>query len=186
MNFVDVTIIGFTLAAAVGVFAFRRVIHAAFALFALLFGVAAAFASTGADFLAVSQVIVYVGGILVVLLFGVMLTVKYSPGGTKGGLDYLRMGLGSLAVGAGGFSAWWMLAGIPVLPETDIAPQTQPIGVAFLTDHLLVFELVSVVLLVALVGAAYYAREASPKGRDLLAARQAQAAASAQTQPHEA
>src|SRR5262245_48426203 len=52
----------------------RRIVHAAFALMATFFGVAGIYAVLGSDFLAVTQVIVYVGGILVLIVFGVLLT----------------------------------------------------------------------------------------------------------------
>ena len=52
----------------------RNLIHAAFLLFVVLFGVAGLYVFAHAEFLAVAQVIVYVGGILILLIFGVMLT----------------------------------------------------------------------------------------------------------------
>src|SRR5688572_17364027 len=52
----------------------RRIVHAVFSLMATFFGVAGIYAILGADFLAVTQVLVYVGGILVLLAFGVLLT----------------------------------------------------------------------------------------------------------------
>jgi len=61
--------------AAVVVFA-RSLIRSAFALLFTFFGVAALYACLGADFLAATQLVIYVGGILVLLLFGVMLTHK--------------------------------------------------------------------------------------------------------------
>ena len=63
------------LSAAVVVFA-RNLIHSAFALLFTFFGVAALYVFLGADFLAATQMVIYVGGILVLLLFGVMLTHK--------------------------------------------------------------------------------------------------------------
>jgi NADH-quinone oxidoreductase subunit J len=54
----------------------RQLIYAAFLLFGILLGIAAIYVFAGADFLAVSQLVVYVGGILVLLIFGIMLTQK--------------------------------------------------------------------------------------------------------------
>ena len=59
--------------ATVVVFA-RNLVHAAFALFFTLFGMAGLYAMMGADFLAAAQLMVYVGGIMVLILFGIMLT----------------------------------------------------------------------------------------------------------------
>src|SRR5213594_2277602 len=63
------------LSAAVVVFS-RSLIHSAFSLLFTFFGVAALYVMLGADFLAATQLLIYVGGILVLLLFGVMLTHK--------------------------------------------------------------------------------------------------------------
>ena len=52
----------------------RKIVHSAFALLATFFGVAGIYAVLGSDFMAVTQVVVYVGGILVLLVFGVLLT----------------------------------------------------------------------------------------------------------------
>src|SRR3974377_1318354 len=61
--------------AAIVVFA-RSLIYSAFGLLFTFLGVAALYVYLGADFLAASQMVIYVGGILVLLLFGVMLTHK--------------------------------------------------------------------------------------------------------------
>src|SRR5919197_4844541 len=61
--------------AAIVVFS-RSLIYSAFALLFTFFGVAALYVFLGADFLAATQVVIYVGGILILLLFGVMLTHK--------------------------------------------------------------------------------------------------------------
>ena len=62
-----------------------KIVHAAFGLMAAFFGVAAMYALLGSDFLALTQVVVYVGGILVLLVFGVLLT-----GRTKAALGLER------------------------------------------------------------------------------------------------
>ena len=52
----------------------KKIVHAAFGLMAAFFGVAGMYALLGADFLAMTQIIVYVGGILILIVFGVLLT----------------------------------------------------------------------------------------------------------------
>ena len=52
----------------------KNIVHSAFSLMATFFGVAGIYAILGSDFLAVTQVIVYVGGILILIVFGVLLT----------------------------------------------------------------------------------------------------------------
>src|SRR3989304_645620 len=54
----------------------RNIVHAAFFLLFTFFGVAGIYVLLGADFVAIVQLIIYVGGILILLLFGVMLTNK--------------------------------------------------------------------------------------------------------------
>jgi len=139
----------------------RSLIYAAFALLFTFFGVAGLYVLLGADFLAATQLLIYVGGILVLLLFGVMLTHKIYN------LD-LRSELGgfwdwaapvSVAVGlfvilaATGARTQWMTAS----PRTP-APTTEAIGRLFMGEFLLPFEAASVLLLVALVGAAMIVR----------------------------
>ena len=63
-----------TIASAFAVVSVRNIVHAAFALMVTLFGIAGLYVFLQADFLAATQVIVYVGGILVLILFGVMMT----------------------------------------------------------------------------------------------------------------
>mgnify|MGYP001612961740 FL=1 len=63
-----------TVGSAVVVVTVRNIVHAAFALMVTLFGIAGLYVFLQADFLAATQVIIYVGGILVLILFGVMMT----------------------------------------------------------------------------------------------------------------
>src|SRR5258708_12474101 len=68
----------------------RSLIYSAFALLFTFFGVAGLYVLLGADFLAASQLLIYVGGILVLLLFGVQLTHKlYDPPLKRGGTQFL-------------------------------------------------------------------------------------------------
>ena len=72
VSFWCVTII-VVVSATVAAFA-RSIVHAAYSLFFTLIGMAGYYVLLGSDFLAVTQVVVYVGGILVLLMFGVLLT----------------------------------------------------------------------------------------------------------------
>ena len=142
-----------------------KIVHAAFSLMAAFFGMAGMYAMLGADFVALAQIIVYVGGILVLLVFGILLTgrTQYAlglarPHGAKlailtGGVFFLAM---LLAISASDFNA----VDDPGAPE----PTTAGIGRAFLdpNQYLVPFELASVMLLAALVGAAYLARRRRP------------------------
>jgi NADH-quinone oxidoreductase subunit J len=156
---------GLAVVAAVAAATAGRIVHAAFGLMAAFLGVAALYALLGSDFLALVQVIVYVGGILVLIVFGVLLT-----GRAKSALGLeARKGTG-LAVAAGGVLLLGLLLallGTDFHPRKDLPEPTHTtaeLGRAFLDpeQYLFPFELVSVFLLVALVGAAYLVRRRRP------------------------
>ncbi len=143
--------------AAVVVFS-RSLIYSAFALLFTFFGVAVLYVFLGADFLAATQMIIYVGGILVLLLFGVMLTHKLYDLNLKTETYQVIPGLALvLAV---------FLTLVYVMTQTtwysrgqrSLDPTTSEIGRLFMTDYILPFELASVFLLVALIGAAMIVR----------------------------
>ncbi|WNJ16148.1 NADH-quinone oxidoreductase subunit J [Pontibacter sp. G13] len=149
----------------------RNLMYAAFMLFAVLFGVAALFVFAGAEFLATSQLIVYVGGILILVVFGVMLTQRSLSNSAKTQLHYLVPGTLIALLLMGGL--FWLMDAIPLdqmadqqapATEAQAASLTNPeiIGKALLTDYLVPFEIMSVLLLIALIGAAYLARPESP------------------------
>ena len=164
-----------TVALAVGVAATRRVVTAAFLLFATLFGVAALYVFAAADFLATIQLIVYVGGILVLLLFGVMLSHRLTLGSDARALPRTQLTQVPLALLASGmvmaligWAAWSWLSTQALVPGTPDA-RIPVFGVQLLTEWLLPFELASVLLLAALVGAAYLARRSPAQPRDVKA-----------------
>jgi len=152
---------------AVVLFAHPSIVHGAFALVLSLLGVAGLYWTLGADFLGATQLLLYVGGVTVLLLFAVMLTTR----------DSQRIQLGRYVVGAllvGLLGAWLYQAyegAAAVIAESgagvpgDPLPTAPAIGNAFLdrTQYLLPFEAISVLLLVVLVGAVTLARRA-PEG----------------------
>lgn len=135
----------------------RTLIYSAFSLLFTFFGVAGLYVLLGADFLAATQLLIYVGGILVLLLFGVMLTHKIYDLDLKGETTQLAPGA-IVATGlfvilaATAVRTQW--TAVPRLP----APTTREIGRLFLGQYLLPFEAASVLLLVALMGAALIVR----------------------------
>ncbi|HEY1186983.1 MAG TPA: NADH-quinone oxidoreductase subunit J [Gemmata sp.] len=169
-----------TCVSAVGVVVSRNVVRMAVWLLFTLIGVSLIYFLLGAEFAGAAQLIVYVGGTLVLVVFGVMLT-------AHGPLRELRTKRTEWAVGGAlGVALFALLAvaslklGAPA-PSEDPLPGTGPLGMSFLgaTDtspkgavsgtpagtvsrtpvaYLLPFEIVSVHLLVVLVGAAYLAR----------------------------
>jgi NADH-quinone oxidoreductase subunit J len=139
----------------------RSLIYSAFALLFTFFGVAIIYVLLSADFLAAAQVLIYVGGILVLLLFGVMLTHRLYNLDLKTETFQLIPGMiiafavfVSLALAATR-TEWNIVTEKPAQPTTDT------IGTLFMTDYLLPFEIASVLLLVALIGAAMLVRRRS-------------------------
>ncbi len=135
----------------------RTLIYNAFALLFTFFGVAGLYLMLGADFLAATQLLIYVGGILVLLLFGVMLTHKIYDLDLKSETQQLLPGA---IVAAGLFVILTATAVRSQWSSTPLPPAatTEAIGQLFMGTYLLPFEAASVLLLVALVGAAMIVR----------------------------
>jgi NADH-quinone oxidoreductase subunit J len=140
----------------------RNVVYAAFALLFTFFGVAGFYVLLHADFLAVTQVLIYVGGILVLMLFGVMLTNRVVSVDIKSGTMQTVPAAILVAVVAGSLSGvFYSTWGGTDAPAPGTATTTNSIGELLMTAYLLPFEIASVVLLVALIGAAMIARRRS-------------------------
>ncbi|MCF7807634.1 MAG: NADH-quinone oxidoreductase subunit J [Candidatus Marinimicrobia bacterium] len=138
----------------------KNLIHSVFALMGTFLGVAGIYIFLNADFLAVTQIVVYVGGILVLLVFGIMLTNQIST--AKISQSSVQRGLGLLVVLA------LLAILLTALLSHDWVGTTQPlafeetargIGRLLFTDYLILFEIASVLLLGALIGAATLARK---------------------------
>ena len=151
------------IASAVMVVISSQLIHSAVALLFTLFGVAGLYVFLYADFMAATQVIIYVGGILVLIIFGVMLTNKINtPSIVSSSTNQI---IGFLA------SSFLLLLQFAVIFKTDWPEQpfdeswgygsTAKIGNLLLQDYLLAFEVISVLLLAALIGAAFLSRRSS-------------------------
>jgi NADH-quinone oxidoreductase subunit J len=147
-----------TVAGAAAVALSRNILYSALGLLASLLGAAGLYVFLSADFVAVAQVFIYIGGVLVLILFAVMLTnrigevnISNSSMGWVGGGILCAVMLGLLLVVA--FEVPW------VLRTTGGAPTTAPIGHALLQQWLLPFELASLILLATLIGAIIIARK---------------------------
>jgi len=152
-----------TVGSAAGVAFGRNILHSAFLLLGTLAGTAGLYLWLGADFVGVTQLLVYVGGVLVLILFAVLLTQKI--GAVSVSNPALRLGAAVALAGATG-GLLFVLAGRAPWPTTELvlAPTTARLGEAFLREALLPFELVSFLLLAALVGALVVARRAARGG----------------------
>jgi NADH-quinone oxidoreductase subunit J len=138
----------------------RNLIYAAFALLFTLAGMAGLYGFLGADFLAVLQILVYVGGILVLILFGVMFTQRIHGGTIDPGRFQIPVGV---LLGVLVFTTLFVPFGLGYAWRTAemsaAAPTIGGIGELLLSRHLLPFEVASVLLLLVLVGAVVLARK---------------------------
>ncbi|MFT4744611.1 MAG: NADH-quinone oxidoreductase subunit J [Nitriliruptoraceae bacterium] len=135
----------------------KNLVHAALFLAATLAGIGAVFLILQADFVAWVQIVVYVGAIAVLFLFGLMLT--NAPIGREA-LDSQNKGLGlATAVSLFVVLSWLLLDGFG-LETIDFqgAPGIETIGLAIFSTWVFPFELVSMLLLGALVGAILLSR----------------------------
>lgn len=165
-----------TVGCALAVLMTKNIMHSCIFLLGSLLGVAGLYATLGADFVAVAQIMVYVGGIVILMLFAVMLT---------GGKDFVSRAQNLLGLAPTMGNKWTYSIGILVAivflltnvqlvmsviqhtPPRAIGnefPSTvSQLGHLLVKDHVLAFEISSVLLLGALVGAAIIARPRSNK-----------------------
>jgi NAD(P)H-quinone oxidoreductase subunit 6 len=144
----------------------RSLVHAALGLMGTLLSVGCLYGLLDADFVAVTQVVVYVGGVVILFLFGVFLTRRIEDVTvTNQSVNWwvaVPAGLGLLAV------LLYALLSSPI-PEATVpgaGPTTAALGDALLGRYLLPFEVISVILLAVLLGALLMARrEVKPEER---------------------
>ncbi len=145
--------------AAVRVVTASNVIHAALYLVATLLGAAILFLLLFAEFVAWVQVLVYVGAIVVLMLFGLMLT--RAPIG-RGRYDNNQRPLAALCAAAVFAVTSWVLIQAFEGQQVSFARQTgtkaEEVGAAIFRSYVLPFEVVSMLLLAALIGAIVVAR----------------------------
>jgi NADH-quinone oxidoreductase subunit J len=146
-----------TAAAAIKTVTSTNLVHAALFLAVTLAGIAGVFLVLSADFLALVQLVVYVGAVAVLFLFGLMLT--RAPIGREA-LDSDHRGLALSVSGA----LFVLLSGLIIAAFGDVrvdtvgGPRTADIGLALFRDWVLPFEVLSMLLLAALVGAIVLSR----------------------------
>lgn len=166
IEFVFACFVLLTLGSALAVLLTRNVLYAAFYLLLTLLGTAGLFVLAGADFLAVSQLMIYVGGVLILIIFGVMLTHGSQPiaaSATRPNriLTRHRSWFWPLSVAVGLFAVLYSIlirANFILLQREATGPLTgaRPdfIGRQLMTEFSIPFELAGILLLVALIGAA--------------------------------
>ena len=137
----------------------RNIIYSAFSLLGTFAGVAGLYVFLGADFVAAVQVLIYVGGILVLILFAVMLTHRITD------VEITNRAAGRLpgliVVGVFLVLLIQTIRETPWVKVKEVVhqPTTARIGDLFLENYLLPFELASLVLLAAMIGAVVLSRK---------------------------
>jgi NADH-quinone oxidoreductase subunit J len=160
-----------TVGCAIAVAVTKNIMHSCIFLLGSLIGIAGLYATLGADFVAVTQIMVYVGGIVILMLFAVMLT---------GGKDFVSRAQNLLGLAPSMGNKWtygiglfvglvFLLTNVKLLSSimksypaktfgNEFPSTVSQIGHLLVKEHVLAFELSSVLLLGALVGAAIIAR----------------------------
>ena len=150
------------LASALAVVLHRNTVHSSLFLGLSLTGVAGLYALLGADFLFAAQIMVYVGGVAVLVVFVVMLLGRASDLHLRQVNEFWMAALLICAIaGAGLLKIARSFTGR--LADVAASPSTKIIGKLFLSDYLLPFELASLVLLAALLGAVFFSHAEKPE-----------------------
>jgi NADH-quinone oxidoreductase subunit J len=164
----------FTLVAGIMVVTVKNIIHSALWLIASFFTVASMYLLMEAEFLAIVQVLIYVGAISILILFAIMLTRHVTGEGVR--QLYQRWWI-ALLVAAALFGLLiaptvtgydWKTMPPPAEGQAATISSSVQIGTAFMREYLLPFEIASVLLLVALIGAIVIAYEERSMRRKVL------------------
>lgn len=158
------------LISALMVVAMQNLVRSIFLFFVALFSLAALYVFALADFIAITQVVIYAGGVLVLMLFAFMLSNKellnylqpiksrfkfYQLTGIFICLAFLFILVSiNLQIDFSGLN--WIKSSAPLLERDNT---THTIGILSMTRYLLPFEVLSVFLMMALIGAAHLARK---------------------------
>lgn len=153
----------------------RNTARALFLLFIVLFAMAGLYLFALADFVAITQILVYVGGVLILLIFAFMLSNKAMMHDIQSvshrfialpNIQSLLLSLAFLTILLFALSSWtssmpeWMAAaeakGSLVLPTDN---NVKVLGFKFMTQYVLPFEIISIFLMMALIGAAHLSRK---------------------------
>lgn len=149
----------FTVISAITVVVNNQLLYSAIALLFTLFGVAGMYIFLWADFIAGVQLLVYIGGINVLIIFGIMLTNRISS---------VRLSQTNVQQGIGGVVGLWTFMMLTVVitktqwyqsPGIEPSSTVYELGTLLMTKYLLPFEAASILLLGALIGAAILSRQ---------------------------
>ena len=150
---------------ALGAVGLKSIFHNILGFAVAMLGVAGVFLSLGSDFLAVVFVLVYVGAVAIAMVYAVMLSYPLDlPPQPR---NRWKIGGAALFAAVGAWAIWMVLrstAWPPGQGRPDVSAAAT--GIRFLRDYVLAFELISVLLVVAMMGAMMVARRIRAAGED--------------------
>jgi NADH-quinone oxidoreductase subunit J len=155
-----------SIAGAIGVVASRQPVHSALFLLTNFVTLAVMYVMLDAQFLAAAQVIIYAGGIVILILFVIMLIGgdRMENGGGRIWFPYAGILLGVLLISIMVYSFATGAFGPPPAGAVTQGGAPETLGMVLFTRYILPFEMVAILLLVALIGALLLARR--PKAKD--------------------
>ena len=154
-------VMALSLIAAAGVVTFRSIFHSALALVVTLLGIAAIYLGLGADFIAVVQVLLYVGAVMTLVLFAIMLTHRLGDKAIPQTNLQSLPAFGALFVFVVFMVSYFLKADWAqrAVPASAGRVEVLDLATALLGPYVFPFEVVSVILIAALVGAIVIARK---------------------------
>ena len=162
VQFVSLGILGvMMIGAAIGVVLFSNIVYSAFLLGGVFISIAGIYLLLNADFVAAAQILIYVGAVNVLILFAIMLVNKREDFVAFPNSWVRKVLTGLVSVGLFGLLSTMVLAtpwAYSAAPVAGGESSIVLIGEHFFTDFLLPFELASILLLIAMVGAIILAR----------------------------
>lgn len=150
-----------TLGAALGVVLLSNIVYSAFLLAGVFLSISGIYILLNADFVAAAQILVYVGAVNVLILFAIMLVNKQEDFAELPGRWIRRVATGFVCVGIFALLGTMVLLTPWPVSVAEVVPLENTmveIGKHFFSDYLLPFELASVLLLMAMIGAIVLAR----------------------------
>jgi NADH:ubiquinone oxidoreductase subunit 6 (subunit J) len=175
LDIVTYILLGITLLSALAIAYTNNVVQAAFLLLLTLFGVAGVYVLSYAEFLAIAQIMIYIGGVLILLLFAILFFAKTNTSVETRKIKFTLLNTVALL-------SSFVLFGILLTVAMEVAEinsllqetsktnnitSIEGIGSAFLTTHLLPFEFISITLIGVLIGASYLVRTKAVKPRKI-------------------
>ena len=156
--------VALALAGALMAVAMRNIFHNILGFALAMLGVAGLFLGLGADFVAAAFVLVYVGAVAIAMVYAVMLSQPLDLPAVPRSTAKIAA---SIVVAGGAAAALWTVLRTAVWPSAEWGGRATAadVGRRLLTDYVLAFELISVLLVVAMMGAVMVARRTGAQGR---------------------